>query len=172
MKVSTKTLTVSALFAALCCVMTMSVRIPVPATNGYIHPGDAMVILSGVFLGPGIGFLAAGIGSALADLFAGYTLYVPITFLIKGLIAFSSGILFYKLGKNEHMKLVSVALGGITDIILVAVGYFVFEYFIYGVGAAASIPANLIQGASGLVIATILYPVLNRIFAMTKQAYC
>lgn len=60
----------TALFAALACVATMSIRIPTPGTGGYIHPGDAIVILSGVVLGPGYGFLAAGIGSALSDLIA------------------------------------------------------------------------------------------------------
>ena len=42
----------TALFAALACVATMSIRIPTPGTGGYIHPGDAIVILSGVILGP------------------------------------------------------------------------------------------------------------------------
>lgn len=69
----------TALFAALACVATMSIRIPTPGTGGYIHPGDAIVILSGVVLGPGYGFLAAGIGSALSDLIGGYFVYVPIT---------------------------------------------------------------------------------------------
>ena len=43
-------------------------------------------------------------------------------------------------------------------------GYFVCESFLYGVGAAAaSIPANLIQGTGGLVIALILYPALTAV---------
>ena len=43
-----KKLILAALFAALSCVATMSIRIPTPGTGGYIHPGDAIVILSGV----------------------------------------------------------------------------------------------------------------------------
>ena len=78
-----------ALFAALACVATMSIRIPTPGTGGYIHPGDAVVILCGIFLGPAEAFLAAGIGSCMADLLGGYFIYVPITFVIKGLVAFS-----------------------------------------------------------------------------------
>ena len=46
----------------------MSIRIPTPGTGGYIHPGDAIVILSGVILGPAYGFLAAGIGSCMSVL--------------------------------------------------------------------------------------------------------
>ena len=80
---NTRKLVMTALFMALVCTATMVIRIPTPGTNGYIHPGDALVILSGIFLGPVQGLLAAGIGSALADFLGGYLLYVPATFLIK-----------------------------------------------------------------------------------------
>ena len=82
MNTNLKKMITAALFTALACVATMSIRIPTPGTNGYIHPGDAIVILSGVMLGPAWGLLAAGIGSAMADLIGGYVLYVPITFVI------------------------------------------------------------------------------------------
>ena len=155
-----KKLILAALFAALSCVATMSIRIPTPGTGGYIHPGDAIVILSGVILGPVWGFLAGGIGSALSDLIGGYFIYVPITFVIKGLVALAAGLLYQKVGKNQKSRYIAVILGGVADIILVAGGYFVCEYFIYGAGAAASIPANIIQGIGGLVISCILYPIL------------
>lgn len=155
-----KKLILAALFAALSCVATMSIRIPTPGTSGYIHPGDAIVILSGVILGPVWGFLAGGIGSALSDLIGGYFIYVPITFVIKGLVAFAAGLLYQKVGKNQKSRYIAVILGGVADIILVAGGYFVCEFFIYGAGAAASIPANIIQGVGGLVISCILYPIL------------
>ena len=155
-----KKLILAALFAALSCVATMSIRIPTPGTSGYIHPGDAIVILSGVILGPVWGFLAGGIGSALSELIGGYFIYVPITFVIKGLVALAAGLLYQKVGKNQKSRYIAVILGGVADIILVAGGYFVCEFFIYGAGAAASIPANIIQGVGGLVISCILYPIL------------
>ena len=155
-----KKLILAALFAALSCVATMSIRIPTPGTGGYIHPGDAIVILSGVILGPVWGFLAGGIGSALSDLIGGYFVYVPITFVIKGLVALAAGLLYQKVGKNQKSRYIAVILGGVADIILVAGGYFICEFFIYGAGAAASIPANIIQGVGGLVISCILYPIL------------
>ena len=155
-----KKIVMTALFAALACVATMSIRIPTPGTSGYIHPGDAVVILSGVILGPVYGLLAGGIGSAMADLLGGYFVYVPITFAIKGLIALVSALVYQSVGKNSKSRYVAVILGGVIDIIFVAGGYFVCEYFIYGAGAAASIPANIIQGVGGLVISCILYPIL------------
>ena len=71
-----KKIVMTALFAALSCVATMSIHIPTPGTGGYIHPGDAVVILSGVILGPVYGLLAGGIGSAMADLIGGYFIYL------------------------------------------------------------------------------------------------
>ena len=156
-----KKLVLAALFAALACAATMSVRIPTPGTNGYIHPGDAIVILSGIFLGPQFGFLAAGIGSALADVLGGYFAYAPVTFLIKGLVALCAGLFAARLHKNKRHLYPAVLLGGAADIILVAGGYFLYESVFYGAAAAAmSVPANLVQGCGGLVIAAVLYPLL------------
>lgn len=93
--------------------------------------------------------LAGGIGSAFADLLGGYFIYVPITFVIKGLIALIAGLIYQKIGKTQKSRYIGVVLGGITDIVLVAGGYFLCESFIYGVaGAAASVPANTIRGAA------------------------
>ena len=166
-----KKLILAALFAALSCVATMSIRIPTPGTGGYIHPGDAIVILSGVILGPVWGFLAGGIGSALSDLIGGYFIYVPITFVIKGLVALAAGLLYQKIGKNQKSRYIAVILGGITDIVFVAGGYFICEFFLYGSGAAASIPANIIQGIGGLIISAVLYPVLIAIPDVRQAAY-
>ena len=70
-RISNQKLTITALFAAIICVTTMFIKIPIPATNGYIHPGDGFVILSGAVLGPLAGAVASGIGGAAADLFGG-----------------------------------------------------------------------------------------------------
>ena len=71
-----KKIIMTALFAALACVATMSIRIPTPGTGGYIHPGDAIVILAGIILGPVYGMLAGGmIQEGITLKFAGVTLY-------------------------------------------------------------------------------------------------
>ena len=57
-------LVLAALLAALTAVATMIIRIPTP-TQGYIHLGDGMVLICGILLGPGLGALAAGIGSMI-----------------------------------------------------------------------------------------------------------
>lgn len=166
-----KKLIMSALFAAFACVATMSIRIPTPGTGGYIHPGDAVVILSGIILGPGWGLAAAGIGSALADLLGGYFLYVPITFVIKGAVAFIAGVICQRIGGTSKGRYTAVVLGGVGDILLVAGGYFLSGSMMYGTAAAAaSVPANLIQGIGGLVISTAVYPLLNTVPDIRQMA--
>ncbi len=153
-----KKLVITALFSALTCVATMAIRIPTPGTGGYIHPGDAMVILSGMILGSGYGLLAAGLGSALADLLGGYLIYVPITFVIKGAIAFICGAICHKLTKRRHLALILCGLG---DTVFIVCGYFLCEAPLYGIAAAAAnVPANLLQGIGGLIFATALYPLI------------
>lgn len=160
-----KNIVLGAMFAALTGAATMAVRIPTPGTGGYIHPGDALVILTGIFMGPWWGFLSAGIGSAMSDLLGGYFAYVPITFAIKGLVAAASGILYHSLDRSAKTRMAAVALGGVADVIIVALGYFICEasFLGYGVGAAASVPANIVQGIGGLVISVLLYPMLIQV---------
>ena len=158
-----KNLTTTALFMALTCIATMIIKLPTPGTGGYVHLGDAFVILSGILLGPLYGALAGGIGSALADLLGGYFIYVPITFLVKALMAAGVGFIYHKLTAKLHNRLIKSLLCGIYATILVAAGYLFFESFIYGNAALASVPANIGQGISGLVISTLLLPILQKL---------
>lgn len=160
---NTKKLTLTALFAAMVCVATYLIKVPTPAVGGYIHLGDAFVILSGIILGP-IGFLPAAVGSALADLISGYALYIPITFVVKGLIGFLVGIIWKKdIQKNYHY-IVRCILCGILSTVIMVIGYLCFEIFLYGKAAFLNIPLNLIQGISGIVISTLSLPLVFKIF--------
>lgn len=158
---NTKKLVLAALFAALACAATMVIQIPTPGTGGYIHPGDAIVILSGIFLGPVYGGLAAGIGSAMSDLLGGYFLYVPITFLIKGAVGFLAGKAFGFVKSKGKPAWIGVGVGGFADILLVTLGYGLCEILLYGLPAAVgSMFPNFIQGVGGMVLSLVLYPVL------------
>jgi len=155
MKTTTQKIIFSSMLAALTCVATMVIKIPSPL-NGYINLGDCCVLLAGLMLSPLYGFLAAGVGSALADLFSGYMTYVPATLLIKGLMAL---IVFacYKLMSKRLGSLVSQIIGGVIAEVVMVLGYFVFEGFLYGfVPSLVNIPANCVQGAAGLVMGIIL----------------
>ena len=81
------------MFAALACVATMVIKIPSPL-GGYINLGDCIVLLAGWMLSPIYGLLAAGLGSALADILSGYVAYAPMTFVIKALMAVATFYIF------------------------------------------------------------------------------
>ncbi len=159
----TKKLIRSAMFAALIFIATFLIKIPTPGTTGYVHPGDAFVILSGVFLTPFYSFFAAAIGSALSDLAGGYFIYVPITFFVKGLIGLICALIYRRLGKKQDKPSAAMFFCGITDIVLVVFGYGIPEIFLYGfAGAAASAFPNFVQGLSGLILAFLLRPLLEK----------
>lgn len=92
----TNKIILTGLMMAITTVATMAIAIPVPFTNGYIHLGDSMIFLSVLILGWKYGAVAAGAGSALADLFLGYVHWVPWTLCIKGMMAVLMGILIEK----------------------------------------------------------------------------
>lgn len=158
----TKRIVITTLMAAMVCVATMIIKIPSPM-KGYLNIGDCIVLLCGWLLSPGYGFVAAGLGSALADMFSGYITYAPATFLIKGsmaLIAFAC----FKLMNKRLGRLPSQIIGAVLAEIVMVFGYFVFEGFMYGfVPSAVNIPANAVQGAAGLILGIILVKVFERL---------
>ena len=155
MRSKTKRIVATALMAALVCVATTVIKIPSPL-NGYVNPGDCMVLLAGWMLPPAYGFAAAGLGSALADLLAGYVTYAPATFLIKGLMALIAFACLKLLSRPSHKKIGALPAklaGGILAETVMVMGYFIFEGFLYGFGPSlVNIPANAIQGVAGVVI--------------------
>ncbi|MBC7959834.1 MAG: ECF transporter S component [Vallitaleaceae bacterium] len=104
---TSKKITYTGIMIALVFLGTFVLKIPTPFTNGYIHLGDAFVFLSGVILGPLYGALAAGIGSALADLLGGYGQWVLPTFIIKALMAAIIGFLASKKDNRKVILLIS-----------------------------------------------------------------
>lgn len=148
------------MMAALIFVATYFFKLPVSITQGYIHLGDGFILLGAALLGtPAIA--AAAVGSALADLLGGYTLYILPTFLIKGAVA---AVAVFALRKQHPMWLKLLGLI-VAELVMVA-GYFVVEWLVLGYGWAAAVGAlvpNLVQGLSGVIIAAVLMPLMVRI---------
>ena len=159
----TRKLVYAALFAALTCVMTMIVKIPVPATGGYVNLGDCVVLLAGWVLGPMYGGAAAGLGSMLADLVSGYPLYAPGTFVIKACMAVCAWAVF-RAAAGEKRGLAARIGGALAGEAVMVAGYFAYEGVVlgFGLGAAAAIPGNLIQGVFGLAVSVAAAEALSR----------
>ena len=155
MKSKTQKLVMTAMLASLVCIMTMVIKIPSPL-NGYINLGDSMVLISGWVLSPWYGFLAAGFGSALADIFSGYVMYAFATFFIKGFMAYAVHYIYRYLSQKTK-NIIAWILSGIAAEIIMMFGYFLFEGTLYGFGPSlVNIPAGLIQGFIGLIIGVVL----------------
>ncbi|MGN1131962.1 MAG: TIGR04002 family protein [Ruminococcus sp.] len=138
----------AALFAALIFVLTKFVS--VPTGIGYVHLGDAAIYLAAAFLPTPYAMAAAGIGGALSDLVGGYFVYVPVTLIIKALLAlcFTS--------KKENVINVRNIVATVICCGITVFGYFAFEIFYYGVAAYASMLPNLLQAVSSGVLFVVI----------------
>ena len=155
--------TTTAVMAAIIFVVTYIIRIPLPfASGGYLNIGDAPIYIGAFLLGGPAGAIAAALGSALADIVAGYVFYAIPTAIIKGLMGLVAGAMLVH-NKSLYRFLFASIIGGA----IMVVGYAVFEAFFFNTNQAiAAIPFNAIQWGGGVVVAVALYPAVKRI----KQA--
>lgn len=155
------------MMAALVFVATYFIKLPVSITQGYIHLGDGFILLGAALWG-GIAVPAAAVGSMLADLLGGYTLYCLPTFLIKGAVA---AVAVWALRSPKPVWL-QIFWMIVAETVMV-VGYFLVEWLVLGYGLAAASGAvipNVIQGLSGVVIGTVLTPVLKRVRQLKRSS--
>lgn len=155
-------LVMTALIAAMTCVATMILVVPSP-TGGYMNLGDAVVLLGAFLLGPVYGAVAGGVGAALADLLAGYTVYIPATLVIKALMGGAAGLLWRAAGKS--WRTAGLVICGIAAETIMVVGYWLYDGILMGslAGSAVGIPSNLVQAAFGIAAGTLLAAALRKV---------
>ncbi|MBQ3114805.1 MAG: ECF transporter S component [Clostridia bacterium] len=152
---------ITSMFASICFITTIVIKIPSPL-NGYINLGDVAVLLSAWFLSPYCAFYASGIGSALADAFSGYTVYIPATFAIKGVMAIVAYYIF-KIANRKFGKILSCVISGAVAELIMIFGYYLFEGLLYGFGGSLlNLPANFIQGGAGLIAGTLVFNIFDK----------
>jgi len=154
---TTSALVLTAVLIALATLFTMYTKIPVPGIRGYFNVGDVVIMTSALLLGRKYGAYIGAIGPALADLFLGYAVFVPITFVVKGIEGYLVGTVYNN--KTTTSALVATIVGGIV----IVAGYFIAEYFVFDPGVAiASILTNTIQAVMSVIISMILYAILRK----------
>lgn len=162
MKGKTFKIIMGGLFAALVFIGTL-ISVPMPS-YGYINIGDCFVLLSGIALGP-VGFIASGVGAALADLALGYAIYAPATFFIKFLVS----LVIYFVCPKKKFKAWCFLVGALAAEAAMVAGYFLYETLLYGIGGAVlGVLGNCVQGAGNIVLAFILYLCLNKIEILNR----
>ena len=150
--------------AALVFAATYLFKIPISITQGYIHLGDAFILLGAVLL-DWTAVPAAAIGSLLADLIAGYPLYCLPTFLIKAGVA-AIAVVGCRKTQSDWVRILWFVLAELWMVL----GYYLFEGCLYGfVPSAVNILANGVQGAAGLILGVLLVKALEK-SRVIKQA--
>lgn len=160
-KWTTKDLTEMAMLAALVCTLTFTVKIPVPATNGYTHLGDCMIFMGVLLLGWRKAAPAAAMGAALSDLLGGYVHWLLPTLIIKGLMVVVMGLALEKLFHNWRRGwIVAAALGGALQVICYTL---VKVVYLGGPAAAlATMPNIVLQTTAAIVVTAVLAAAIKR----------
>lgn len=163
-------LCLAAVLTALVFVATYIIQIPMPATGGFINLGDCMVLLSGFLLGPLWGAAAGGIGSMLTDIVAGYGSFAPGTLVIKALMACCAALVYKALRNKTKL---AATVGALLGEVIMVLGYFAYEglFLGFGMGAAASIPGNAIQGLVGMIVGILVFHILEAVPYVKKLSY-
>lgn len=167
---TTKKLVYVALFTALVYIFSRFFQIPVVTPFGQtrFHLGNVFCLLAGILMGPGFGGLAAGLGSALFDLFDPvYFTSAPITFVTKFALAFVAGAIYRKRRELVDKKRLAFAaiLGQLTYVFLYLLKTYITNKFVMGFTNEA-VMAELIPKAGVSLFNALISVIIAFILAM------
>lgn len=153
--VDVKTMCLTGLFMAIICIATLVIQIKIPL--GYAHLGDCMILIAVMLCGTIPGMLAAGIGSALADLISGYAQWAVPTLIIKCIMPLIWALL----------KKINIYFAAVVSLIFMVVAYGFAGGILYGSMklGIASMPGLAIKAAVNLA----LFIVLNLVLTPVKK---
>lgn len=166
---STKKLVTAALLAALTTAgsyLRITLPLQIAGTTSF-HLGNIMCALSGILLGPWLGGLAAGLGSAIFDMLNPMWISEAwITFLFKGAYGLAVGLIAWA-GRNKWgygKATVATVAGALTYAALyLAKSYFYDGLFLNGLTADAAmltiigkLPATTFNAVVAIICAPIL----------------
>lgn len=162
-------------------VMIATTFFKIPNAMGYIHLGDGFVLLAAIILPKRYACFAGGVGAGLADIYGGYAVWAPWTFVIKIamvlIVQFFFDILIKRASNENHAaKLAGIPFAELFAYVLAvlwtAAAYYVAQGFIYGNWAApiADVPGNLLQASVGAAVAITVSVALSKT-ALGKNFY-
>ncbi len=170
---STKRIAMAGVLAALTCA-TSGIRVIVPldlsGTTAF-HLGNILCALSGILLGPGLGFTAAGLGSFLFDLSnPAYVSEAWITFLTKGTLALFSGLVIGKGDWGYVRATLAAAAGALAYALIYLAKSFFYNGLLLGgltqdaalLSLMANLPATFVNAAAAILFAPLLAVAIRR----------
>jgi len=115
------------LSTALVLAATVIINIYVPATRGYFNLGETMIYLVALLFDPLTAAFAGGVGSALADVVLGYTIYAPATLVIKAAEGALASTLVRRLrGRQRGIFALSMGTVAAYFVVILVIGYTLF----------------------------------------------
>lgn len=164
-KLNVKKICISAIFVALCYVLTTFVSIPL-SSAGYINLSDFFVVFTTLSLDPVCGLIVSVIAPSLADLTLGYYLYIPFTILAKGLECILIYLIFYKVKGGLKYPLL------IIPAFVMAAVYFIPDIIVLGsenyISCFINLGFNTLQGVVGLILGISVRLFLKKIKLLDK----
>ncbi|HLQ40047.1 MAG TPA: ECF transporter S component [Tetragenococcus sp.] len=174
MRSTTRDIVMIALFTAFTTVATM-IKIPLP-TGAFVHLGNAVLLLSVLFLGYVKGSLAGGLGFAIFDLMNGYAAEAPyfiVESFVIGAAAYGTFLLFKKKPVKIWQILVIATTTGIAKLLMTQIKntirqlYLGMNFSTAFVTAAFSLPATIVNVFLTAIIVSFLYfPLKKALFSI------
>ena len=128
-----------------------------PLLGSKVHFANAMCILAGLLLGPVPGGIAAGLGSALYDLMAGYGAETIITFVSKFAMGWVAGQVFLAFG-DRRFRIGSLAAASACGALTYVALYMLKSLIVYGWGGVVSrFPASIINAVVAIIAAPLFF---------------
>lgn len=144
---------------ALICALTIFPSIPVG--GGYVHLGDSLIIAFSYLFG-WWGVLAAGIGSALADIISAYLSYAVVTLFIKALMSVVCVVVMQS-AKRANVSFPRIILAAALCELVMLVGYFLYEWGLIGIVAATgNVLFSLGQAGASLALGSVLVLIFEK----------
>ena len=150
------------LLSALTFVAAWAIHIPY-GNGGVIHLGDSMIFLTAVVFGRRYAAISGAIGMTMFDIFSGFSVWAPYTFVIKAVMGLIAGSLA-NLGDSKGSSAVKNGLGMLTAGIWMIFGYYAAEAIITWniTQPLFSIFGNVIQAGAGAAIAFVIIAAIKR----------
>ena len=153
----TKNLAILAVIIAFNVALSYVVKIPVPATNGFVNLVEAGIFVAALLGGARSGLIVGGLSSLLLDLLAGYPQWMIFSLVIHGLEGLVVGYFGYQ--KRVSSQIIGLIIGSA----IMVIGYLLAGALLYNwTAGVASIVGNIAQAVMGLIVALVLMPVFRR----------
>ncbi|MCL2294901.1 MAG: ECF transporter S component [Spirochaetes bacterium] len=156
------------ILTAIVTIFTIVIRIPVAPTGGFLNLSDIAIFFTAFVFGPISALFAAGLGTAIANLIAGFGQYAPVSLVTRGLQGLLVGLVYNAFVKDGNYRInafLVISLCFLVGASIMISGYFIAQIFMVGPGAAlVEVPLNFAQALAGILGGTALA-------AAVKKAY-